>query len=131
MNALLIAAYNFKPCYDPEGNRIIPPYFKEILAKTEDVNKVPHRRIGATALGLLCMKYCQSQTESMMGAIKMLLDAEADIDAGIDWLKIYTGADCKQYYEVGEKLKAYISMYVQQKTNFMNGQEYACYDYEL
>ena len=131
MNALLIAAYNFKPCYDHEGNSIIPPYFKEILAKTEDVNKVPHRRIGATALGLLCMKYCQSQTESMMGAIKMLLDAEADIDAGIDWLKIYTGADCKQYYEVGEKLKAYISMYVQQKTNFMNGQEYACYDYEL
>ena len=32
---------------------------------------------------------------------------------------------------VGEKLKAYISMYVQQKTNFRNEQEYAGYDYEL
>ena len=66
-----------------------------------------------------------------MGIIKMLLDAGADINAGVDWLKVYTGADCKQYYEVGEKLKAYISMYVQQKTNFRNEQEYAGYDYEL
>ena len=131
MNALTLAAYNFRPCYDHNGNSIIPPYFMEILEKTKDINKVPHRLIRTTALGLFCMKYCQNPTKTLMGIIKMLLDAGADINAGVDWLKVYTGADCKQYYEVGEKLKAYISMYVQQKTNFRNEQEYAGYDYEL
>ena len=131
MNALLIAAYTFEQCYDHEGNSIVPPYFKEILEKTDDINNVPYRLIRTTALGWLCRKYCKSQSESIMGAIKMLLEAGADINAGGDWLKVYSGPDDKKYYEVGEKLKAYISMYIQQKTNFKNGQEHAYYDYEL
>ena len=131
MNALLIAAYTFEQCYDHEGNSIVPPYFKEILEKTDDINNVPYRLIRTTALGWLCRKYCKSQSESIMGAIKMLLEAGADINAGGDWLKVYSGPDDKKYYKVGEKLKAYISMYIQQKTNFKNGQEHAYYDYEL
>ena len=79
MNALLIAAYTFEQCYDHEGNSIVPPYFKEILEKTDDINNVPYRLIRTTALGWLCRKYCKSQSESIMGAIKMLLEAGADI----------------------------------------------------
>ena len=131
MNALTLAAYNFRPCYDHNGNSIIPPYFMEILEKTKDINKVPHRLIRTTALGLFCMKYCQIPTKTLMGIIKMLLDAGADIEAAGDWSKIYYGADKKRYYQVGEKLKGYMAMYVQQKTNFRNEQEYAGYEYEL
>ena len=131
MNALLIAAYTFEQCYDHERNSIVPPYFKEILEKTDDINNVPYRLIRTTVLGWLCTKYCKLQTETIMSAIKMLLDAGADIDAGGDWLKVYSGPDDKKYYEVGEKLKAYIALYVQQKENLKETQEAVTYEYEI
>lgn len=139
MNALLLAAYNFKPCYDHNWNILVPPYFREILEKTDDINKIPHRLIRTTALGLLCMKYCQTSIKSNMSAIKiaikMLLDRGADIETAGDWFKMFFGSNIhynsKNYCEVAEKLKTYLDLYVQQKTNFRNEQEYAGYDYEL
>lgn len=88
MNALLLAACNFRSCYS-HGKLIIPSYYTEILAKTEDVDKVPRKRVGTTALGLMCMKFCTSPTRVNKSAIKMLLDAGADISAAGDWFAMF------------------------------------------
>ena len=87
-----------------------------------------------TALGILCRQYCTSQSQAIMSAIKLLLDAGANIEAAGDWSRGYYGSDKERYYQVVEKLKGYIAMYVQQKSNFKNEQEYAgyeSYDYEI
>ena len=65
----------------------------------------------------------------------MLLDRGADIETAGDWFKMFFGSNIhynsKNYCEVAEKLKTYLDLYVQQKTNFRNEQENAYYDYEL
>lgn len=127
MNALLIAAYNFN------GAKV--QYFPEIISKTNDLDKIPRQlRMKTTALGILCRQYCTSQSQAIMSAIKLLLDAGANIEAAGDWSRGYYGSDKERYYQVVEKLKGYIAMYVQQKSNFKNEQEYAgyeSYDYEI
>ena len=126
MNALLLVVYSLST------SNIIPQYFQEVVSKTNDLDKIPRQlRVNTTALGILCRQYCTSESPTIMIAIKTLLDAGADIEAAGDWSKIYYGADKKRYYQVGEKLKGYMAMYVQQKTNFRNEQEYAGYEYEL
>ena len=114
-----------------EEKGIVPRYFAEIIEKTKDLNKIPHHLVDTTAFGLLCRTYCVKQDPVILPAIRMLLDAGADIDAGGDWVKVYSGPDDKKYYEVGEKLKAYIALYVQQKENLKETQEAVTYEYEI
>ena len=130
MNVLLLAVCNIDK-FVVEEKGIVPRYFAEIIEKTKDLNKIPHHLVDTTAFGLLCRTYCVKQDPVILPAIRMLLDAGADIDAGGDWAKVYSGPDDKKYYEVGEKLKAYTALYVQQKENLKETQEAVTYEYEI
>lgn len=125
MNALLLVVYSLST------SNIIPQYFQEVVSKTQDLNKVVHKYENTTALNILCRRYCIKQSTEILTAIKMLLDAGADPDADGDWLKVYSGVKSRKYYEVGEKLKGYISMYVQQKENLREKPDSAIFEYEL
>lgn len=134
MNALIMACYNI-----PNGKYIIwnkkeatiQPYFRYILDNTEDVNKVPIGLTGQTALGLLCCKYASYPYGALMEAIKMLLDAGADPDAGSYWRREYHGTN-KAFDKNAEKLEEFIQIYLEQMQGFKdNGKTAVDYEYEL
>lgn len=132
MNSLLIASQNFRYHKDSDGKNVAPSYFAKIIEKTDDINKVSREPFKLTALSILCQNYCRNPSDIIITAIKMLLDAGADISAGDDWrytpwkIKNPTG----KFYRADE-LYNHISLYVQQKEALKSGYEYACFNYEL
>lgn len=123
MNALLIATYH------NEWDEYIP-YYDEILEKTTDIDKLPHRLVRTTALGILCSKYCTQPSNIIWVGIRKLIDAGADIEASGDWISNYYGEMKKKYYKNGERLKSLICSYIERKDE-LKTTDGSYYDYEL
>lgn len=132
MNALHLACFNFRLKGGARGEEAIPSYFRELIEKTEDINNVPRKLIRTTPFGTLCAKFCNCPISAIMSAIKMLIDAGADLNAGAKWQFLYEDKNVKYHFadELEEQVDRYIQQ-KQQKENMKNIRDSACYDYEL
>ena len=83
---------------------------------------------GLTALGSLCEWYYADPSPAILSAIKKLLDAGADPDAGKNWIPDENM--WPKFYEVAIKLRDYVKMYQEQGMKLIKSAD-STYEYEL
>lgn len=108
-------------------NKHIPSYFNEVVHKTKNLNNTS-MITGLTALGALCQWYYEDPSPVILSAIKKLLDAGADPDAGKSWIPDEN--KWPKFYEAAIKLQDYIKMYQEQSMQLLKSADNT-YEYEI